>query len=224
MVVSPGGQTLYSVDPDGKMWRYDADQGGYWVDAGSLQAGQQLAAVSDDGAILLRTDGVLQMWGNITTPSLSTLLPATHVAGGYGLTPDGHYALIYGYRISNERQGDRARDAAVWVVDLRGMFIIAPNGARIAGMINLADALGCTGALSTGETCRHTASVTSDASGGTAFVLGPRGVAAVSLSQVIGNVSAASASTSQAASVRAQAQSIRVQVKRIGQTMQVIRH
>lgn len=223
MVTSPGGQMLYSVDPDGKMWAYYADRGGAWVDAGYLPAGKQLASVSNDGAILLRTDGVLQMWNNITTPSLSTLLPSTHVAGGYGLTPDGHYALIYGYRITSEPSGDRAREATVWIVDLQGITISVPNAARITGAISLPDALGCTGTFALGESCKHVAHVVSDPTGSSAFVLGPRGVAAILLSSAVAPSNTGSPSSAQTTSKRAQSQSISTPRKRISPTMQVIR-
>lgn len=224
IVTSPGGQMLYSVDPDGKMWAYYADRGGAWVDAGYLPAGKQLASVSNDGAILLRTDGVLQMWNNITPPSLSTLLPSTHVAGGYGLTPDGHYALIYSYRITSEPSGDRAREATVWIVDLQGITISTPNGARITGTISLPEALGCTGTLASGESCKHGAQVMIDPTGGSAFVLGPRGVAAVLLASAVTPTNAGTPSTAQKVGTRAQAQSISTPTKRISSTVQVIRH
>jgi hypothetical protein len=72
----------------------------------------------------------------------------------------------------------RARDARLWLVSLTD---IAP-GIRVIGEVPLPDAVGCTSpAPAPGETCEHRAMVTVSADGGSAFVLGPRGIAAVPL-------------------------------------------
>lgn len=197
LVVSPGAQNLLTVDPDGKMRSYDVEVG-LWFDGGAIPAGLLVAALSDDGKTFVRSDGVVQIGGNVITNPLSDLLPASQIPGGYGLTPDGRYALIYAYKMINASTGASVQDAKLWVVDLQGATISNPQGARLTSVLGLQGAVGCTGPLATGETCRHTAQVLVDPSGQSVFVLGPRAVTVASLSQAspVGSTVAAAARAS----------------------------
>jgi hypothetical protein len=55
------------------------------------------------------------------------------------------------------------------------------SASPIVSALPLPSAVGCTAAFASGETCQHVASVSVAPGDGTAFVVGPRGVAAVGL-------------------------------------------
>lgn len=208
LVRSASGRMLMAVDPDGMQWSYSADLRDGWNQLGWLPQGVQLSAVSDQGTTWIRTDGVLQTGSVMWVGNLSSKLPSTHTAGGFGLTGDGRFALIYGYRVATEAVGARARDAAVWVVDLQGVGSRQISDAPVVATLPLQDALGCTATLVQGETCRHQANLTVDGSASNVFVVGPRGVASAALP--VNLMAAAGATTAAKASPtgRAQAQSL----------------
>lgn len=204
LIMSPGSSALVAVTPDGWMRSIDIATGVNWRDRGVLAPGQQLVSVSDDGMVFLHSDGVMQI-GGFHSGNLSTVLPPTQQAGGYALTPDGRYALVYGYRLTGGAGGERAQDATLWILDLQGVSMSNPTGAVIVGSIALPNAVGCTGPLVAGETCKHSAQLTVDPRGDAVFVLGPRGVAAVPLSSAMGRATAQPASVG---SQRLQSQSL----------------
>jgi hypothetical protein len=139
--------------------------------------------VSDDGTVTLARDGTLR--DGLIVRTLASRVPATHVPGGYGLTPDGRFALIYGYRVDVEAGMERARDATLWVVSLAGSPDDPFETAPLVATLSLADAVGCTAALAAGETCRHHAHVAVVEGARSAFVLGQRGLAAVALPEAV---------------------------------------
>lgn len=209
MVRSASGRMLMAVDPDGMQWSYSADVRDGWTQLGWLPQGVQVAAVSDNGSVWLRTDGVLQSGATMWTGNLSSKLPSTHTSGGFTLTGDGRFALIYGYRVATEAAGERARDAAVWVVDLQGVGSRQISDAPVVATLPLQDAVGCTATLVQGETCRHQANLTVDASASNVFVVGPRGVASVALPVNLMSAAAGARTAAKASPTgRAQAQSL----------------
>lgn len=199
IVRSAGGRTLVAVDPDGVAWSYSADEHAGWTNMGTLPVGVGLAAVNDAGTLVLRSDGRLQSAIGQPGSSLAAKLPPTYVAGGYGLTGDGRFALIYGYRLEDQADGgQRARDASVWAVDLRGLAVGQWDAATVLGRMVLPNAVGCTTAPEAGERCIHQAAVTVDPAGLNIFVTGPRGVVAMALptAWVEGTAAASAASVS----------------------------
>jgi hypothetical protein len=180
VVASANGRAIAGSYPDGLVLLYRADA--RQITSGlRLPAGMPVVAIANDAQRMVRSDGVVVDNAGVSLGGLASIVPFTHVAGGYGMTQDGRYGLVYGYRIVAEAGGDRARDATLWVVDMAGVPTTPLASAPIVATISLPDAVGCTGPLATGETCRHVASVTVAAGAGSAFVLGPRGIAAVAL-------------------------------------------
>jgi hypothetical protein len=180
VVRSPGGSWVVGQAPSGRLRVHEAAVRRP-VGAEQLPVGVSLRAVSEDGQRRLRSDGVLQVSGSPVGGSLASRLPTGFVVGGYGLTGSGRYALVYGYRIASEPAGPRARDAAVWLFDLSDAASQGIASAPLLDRLALPDAVGCTTALQTGESCEHVASVTVAEGDQSAFVLGPRGVAALPL-------------------------------------------
>lgn len=181
-VRSAGGEAIVAQDPDGILWLYRASAR-EWSNLGQLPVNSTIAAVDDSGAVVVTTDGVLQGGTVSSKGSLANLLPQSYVAGGYGLTKDGNTVLIYGYQIASERAGPRARDAALWAVDITAFRSGATDlsAAKLLGRVSLPDAVGCTASLVQGESCVHQASLTVSPTGLNVFVLGPRGLASVGL-------------------------------------------
>lgn len=192
-VWSDPGTSLWSTahsgivrSADGQALGYELGVGRWMVYQASARAPQELqglqhtaplAAISDDARTLVWADGLARLAMG-TLVDLKRQLPATHMAGGYALSPSGGIALIYGYRQDVEGGVPRARDPRLWLVSLTD---IAP-GIRVIGDVALPDAVGCTsGTPAPGEACEHRAMITVSADGGSAFVLGPRGIAAVPL-------------------------------------------
>ena len=180
VVASANGRAIAGTYPDGivVLYRADARQ---MTGGPRLPAGVPLVAIANDAQRFVRSDGVVVDGAGVPLGGLASIVPFTHIAGGYGMTQDGRYGLVYGYRIVAEAAGDRARDATLWVVDMASVPATPLASAPIVATIALPDAVGCTGPLGAGQTCRHVASVTVAAGGGSAFVLGPRGIAAVAL-------------------------------------------
>jgi len=178
---SPSGHTIAGTDPVGGAVELYQPSLAYWSPAGQVPAGLYIVAVSDDGQRMVRSDGQV-LGAGADLGNLSSVVPFTHSAGGYGLTQDGRYGVVYGYQIVIENAAQRARSPTLWVVDLSQVPTTPLASAPIVATIALADAVGCTTTpLATGETCTHNASVTLSPGSGSAFVLGPRGLAAVSL-------------------------------------------
>ncbi|MDO9094964.1 MAG: hypothetical protein Q7U99_20300 [Rubrivivax sp.] len=152
--------------------------------AQTLPAGVWARAVSDDGQRVLASNGVLWLRGAALPGTLDAALPAGHTVGGYGLSGHGRWGLVYLYRVSSEGGTPRARDAQLWVFDLSAAETSGVAAAPVLARLPLSDAVGCTVALTAGETCQHAASIVTAPGEGHAFVLGPRGVAAVPLDGV----------------------------------------
>lgn len=134
----------------------------------------RVAAVSDNGRRVVFADG---SWrdGDVLYGSVANLLTAGHVAGGYALDGAGSFAFVYAYRIADEGGTERARDAALWVIDLRG------GAPAVAATLPLSDAVGCTAQRLPDEACRHDGLVTIADGAASAFVIGPHAVAALPL-------------------------------------------
>jgi hypothetical protein len=180
VVRSPGGAWVVGQSPLGRLRVYEVSKRRP-VDGEQLPTGTAVIGVSEDGQRRLRSDGVLHVGGVPVGGSLAGRLPAGFVVGGYGLTGKGNHALVYGYRITTEAAGQRARDAAVWVFDITNGSTQGIASATLLDRIDLTDAVGCTSALLTGESCEHVATVAVAEGDQSAFVLGPRGVAALPL-------------------------------------------
>ncbi len=176
IVRSPAGQALVVRFPDGRQALYQLGFRSF-SDYTKLPADVLLSAVADDGFWSVGSDGVLR--GGFANVALASLVPATHVAGGYGITGDGRYALIYGYRIAQENGVERARDATLWVMDVNRLSVQPQDPAALVAAVPLIDAVGCTIAPVAGEACLHSAQVVAAEGGGSVFVIGPRGLAAV---------------------------------------------
>jgi hypothetical protein len=183
VVRSAGGHAVLAQYPSGGLRLYRPEARA-WVGHGSVPANVPLVAVSEDAAVTVASDGTLR--NGTSVRRLSYLMPDTHdAAGGYGLTPDGRFALMYGYRVAFEAGMERARDATLWVVDLRGDPDEPVQQLPLLAALPLPDAVGCIGPLAAGEFCHHTASVVVTEDAASAFVAGPRGVVAVALPDVV---------------------------------------
>lgn len=174
LVRSPSGSAIVSVYGPTAAELYLAEARAPQTMTGPFAA-TPIVAVSDDGRRVVFADGTLRADGVIVA-GLSGLLPAGQVAGGYALDATGSFAFVYGYRIAVESGIERARDAALWVIDLRGP---APPG--IDTSVPLGDAVGCITPPAAQESCRHDGAITITADGSSAFVIGPRAIAATPL-------------------------------------------
>jgi hypothetical protein len=179
IVRSPGGHTLLTALPDAPYRLYRSAQRADSA-AGTLPAGVLPVAVDDAGTRVIGSDGRLYMQSSPWV-DIAAWLPPDRVPSGYALSGDGRFALVYAYRIALEGGLERARDAALWVIDLKEW---GAKSAQVVATLPLQDAVGCTAPLSGAETCRHAAAITVTDGFRSAFVLGPRGAAAVSLPDV----------------------------------------
>jgi hypothetical protein len=202
VIRSPSGQTVLGQFPSGKLLAYEPNlrASRLW---GTLPSGVFARAISDDGLRLIGSDGQVRVRGVSVAGSLAGRLPAGFVVGGYGLTGKGNHALVYGYRIAGETAGPRAREAAVWVFDISNAATQGIISATLLDRLVLTDAVGCTAALQSGESCEHVATVVVAEGDQSAFVLGPRGVAALPLPLAL-VVGAGATATSPAAAVARQ--------------------
>jgi hypothetical protein len=192
LVRSANGHVVIGVDPDGARSIYRAAER-TWVDAPKLPTGLLLAAVSDGGSRVVRSDGMLMDGTDTQLGNLGSAVPFSHVPGGYGLTSDGRFGIVYAYRISGEGSSQRATDATLWVLDLSNAAVAGVAAADVVATLSMPNAVGCTEALVAGETCQHTASISMAPGNGTAFVLGQRGVAAMPLPESVSAAQAQSA-------------------------------
>jgi hypothetical protein len=179
-VRSANGSVVVSTSPEGWRSSYRADERA-WVSQPPLPAGVTIAAVADTGARLVRSDGMLITLDGTALGNLGGVLPFTHRVGGYGLSSGGRFGFVYGYRVSGVGAAERASDATLWVIDLVNAAGSGVSASPIVSALPLPSAVGCTAAFASGETCQHVASVSVAPGDGTAFVVGPRGVAAVGL-------------------------------------------
>jgi hypothetical protein len=180
LVRSANGYFVESVGPLGERLIYRAAQRA-WVYAGKLSSGLTFVAAADTGLRIVRSDGMLLDGNDKELGNLGSVLPFTHVAAGYGLSSGGRFGLVYGYRVTGTGAGQRATEAMVWVIDLNTVSTTGIATAPVIAAIALPQAVGCTDVLAAGETCQHNASISVAPGDGTAFVLGPRGVATVPL-------------------------------------------
>jgi hypothetical protein len=179
-VRSANGAVVIGVNPNGQRSSYRADDR-RWVSAAPLPAGVMVSAVSDSGLRMVRIDGVVIDASGNSMGSLAGAVPFTHVAAGYGLSSGGRFGLVYGYRVTGTAGAERAADATLWVLDLNNAATAGVGSAPVLAAIALPDAVGCTSAFAPGETCEHQASISVAPGDGTAFLIGPRGIAAVPL-------------------------------------------
>lgn len=151
------------------------------VDSDAIPAGTYILGVDDAASWSVRDDGYLRKIGTEQGLDLRSRVPPGFVAGGFAITGKGQFALVYAYRMTDEAAGPRARDAQLLMFDLRTGLNALIGNPFPAAQVNLTDAVGCTAPLTTGESCQHQAHVLVAQGDKSAFVLGPRGVAAVSL-------------------------------------------
>lgn len=178
LVRSANGEWIVGTYPSGRLRVYQAALRSPDVTHTPIPAGRSVRAVSDDGQRLLLDDGRLLINGTAVAGSLAALVPTGFEAGGYGLSGSGRYAFVYLYRVAVESGVPRARDAALWTVNLDA-------GMTVAARQPLADAVGCNAAPSPGEACTHQAQVAVAPGDGSVFVLGPRGVAALPVAAAV---------------------------------------
>jgi hypothetical protein len=180
LVASPSGHTVVGTDAAGYTGVYQASLA-YWNSGPPVPAGVTIVGVSDSGQRMVRSDGTVLDTGN-AVGNLANVLPLTDLPGGYSLTQDGRYGLVYAYQIATVNGNPRAGNATLRVVDTSQAPTTPLTSADVVATINLSDAVGCTApTLAAGETCQHTASITLAPGSDSAFILGPRGIAAVPL-------------------------------------------
>lgn len=177
---SANGSVVVGVNPEGRRSSYRADQR-HWTSHAPLPSGVTIVAVSDSGTRLVRSDGMLITEDGSVLGSLAGVVPFTHRVGGYGLSSGGRFGLVYGYQTTGAGAAERASAASLWIIDLNSVGWTGAGGPPVVATLSLPSAVGCTVAFVEGETCEHTASVSVAPGDGTAFVMGPRGVAALGL-------------------------------------------
>ncbi|MEP6739034.1 MAG: hypothetical protein ABJA61_01560 [Caldimonas sp.] len=180
LVRSANGTIVIGVNAAGGRSIYRAAQRA-WVFAPRLAPGTTIAALSDGGSRMVRNDGALMDGNDTELGNLGSVVPLTHVPGGYGLSSGGRFGLVYGYRITGAGSSARATDATLWVLDLNNAASSGVATAPVVAAIAMPSAVGCTDVPVAGETCQHGASIAVAPGDGTAFVLGPRGVVALPL-------------------------------------------
>jgi len=201
---SPGGQIVMAQYPDGRLIRYtdlarrwtSVDGGDAW---GSLPEGVSVAALADVDDRFIRSDGVLQVGRTPAGFSLASLVPEGDLVGGYGLSPDGSTAYIYHYRVDTSGSRPRQTGALLRVVDINMRPLPEPGSVGVVGDIPISGPLGCSGTVAA-ENCVHQVSLTIDPTGELFYAVGPRGMSAAGIGDMM---------TLNAAAGRARAQSLR---------------
>ena len=176
LVRSPNGQTVIAVYPNGMLQSYTSESR-VWTRLSTQMPDLGLVAVTDNGRIFLRNNGNIYIDGTVAPTSLNAILPSSHHMAGYALSPDGQYALVYGYQVS----ANSASDAKVWVVDIRGLPSAMPDASNVLATLSLPSPVGCITTLQTDEACLHQANITVSPDGASAVILGPRGIASIGL-------------------------------------------
>lgn len=92
---------------------YRASQG-WWSTAPALSSGVYVVGAADDGQTFVASDGSVHSGGSLVG-NLNAVLPLSEYAGGFGLTQDGHYGLIYSYEMASAT--GPATNAVLRVVD-----------------------------------------------------------------------------------------------------------
>ncbi|MBC7957423.1 MAG: hypothetical protein H7Y33_16335 [Cytophagales bacterium] len=179
-VRSANGHAVVGVNTSGQRSIYSAAER-QWVPLAALPAGVMVSAVSDSGLRMVRNDGVVIDANGNSLGNLASVMPFTHIAAGYGLSSGGRFALVYGYRVTGTGSAQRAANATLWVVDLNNAAVAGVSSAPVLAAIALPNAVGCTSAFVQGEACDHQASISVAPGDGTAFLIGPRGIAVVPL-------------------------------------------
>lgn len=191
---SPSHHVIVGTDAAGDVSVYQASLA-RWNPGPRLPAGTTIVAVDDLAARMVRSDGIVLDAG-APSGNLSSVVPLTYQAGGYGLTQDGRYGLVYGYQTNPANGAQPASHGTLWVVDLSQSPL---STGAIVDTIALASPVGCTAAmLADGETCLHQAAIVVAPGSASAFVLGPRGVAAVALPAGVQVTGAAAGARAQA--------------------------
>jgi hypothetical protein len=136
-----------------------------------------IVAISNDGARTLDAMGVVRsVLGNA---DLRGALPTTHVAVGFGLTPDGSHGLVHAVRRSGSGASEEALEPLLIVVDVRTLPAALPL--KVVSSMPMTAPVGCRLPRGAVEPCDHVASVSVDPVARMALVLGPRGVEVVPL-------------------------------------------
>jgi hypothetical protein len=185
---SPGRKLLVMSHPSGRVQFY-RDLGLQRQTSDAVPAGRVVVGVDDNGGWTVQDDGRLRLTG-VPDQSvlLGNLLEPGYRAQGFAVSGAGDYALIYGYRVAQEAGGERARDAALWQVDLRGGLAALQVNPVPPVRLPLPDAVGC---LRASIPCSHQAHLLVAPGDRGAFLLGPQGVAAVALPSLAPRAAAA---------------------------------
>ncbi len=140
------------------------------------------AGVANAGSTLVRTDGVSQSYhfGFSTAWDLSAGIPAGQTVGGWTVTGDAQYALLYTYQLTGSGDTATASAPTLHVFDISPVTIGGLVPTEVA-TLPMAGVPGCGSPRAAGETCQHAANLLVDPTGSVAFVVGPRGVVAVPL-------------------------------------------
>jgi hypothetical protein len=202
LVRSANGQALLTIGNEGWRTVYRASRR-QWEGMSMTrdEPGRRFVALSDSGLRAVRDDGMLfesglapGLWiladSNTALGNLSDLLPLTHRAAGYGISGDGRIGIVYGVRTSGSGNAERATDAKAWIVDLRSVSAGSVPTAPVLATVAVPP-LGCTATFTDGETCMHTVAISVAPGDRTAFLIGPRGLAAVPLPEPGASPSAA---------------------------------
>lgn len=164
------------------MSRVDVNGNAAWYSPGLTPLAWPVApaGVGDDGGAALRTDGwIWNQYGVYFEFNVATLAPAGQTIGGWGLSGDGQYVLMYTYQLNGAGDTATATLPTLHVIDLFSHPTLVSPAEMVA--IPLAGVPGCGSPRAPGETCQHAVHVLLDPSGSLAFVAGPRGVAVAAL-------------------------------------------
>lgn len=146
----------------------------------SPPARRALVAVSDDGRVTITDDGFARLDG-AQSNDLTRSVPPGHTAAGYGLSADGHFALVYSYRMTGSEPTAVASEPTLSILDLRVLDWTGGAKPVVTATLRLEGVPGCGSPRATGETCEHRAHILVDPLTRNAFVLGPRGIAIAAL-------------------------------------------
>ena len=181
LVASPNHFAVAGTTQAGTVAVYQASQANWGV-APPVTAGIAVVGLSDDATRLVRSDGTVVDGSGTAIGNLSAVVPLTQQAGGFALTEDGHYGLVYGYQVNPVNGAQPATNGTLTVVDLSQAPAVPLASSAVVATVALPSPVGCTSStLATGETCAHSASITVTPGSASVFILGPRGVVSVPL-------------------------------------------